>query len=372
MELPASAEPARENSDTGVTSIDNSNSSAAKLESSSVLAVQNQPPNNNQQINLGAQALDVSALLQQSLSSTTASSTPSILSTLAWLQNASQVQPQLSASAVVPLQFQSMPLQQAHQISQIPVAASSSLFPQQQLQQLPLLQQLTATNAFAQASTGGQVQLAPQPPALNQLALLQQLASSSTTALPKVEFGTLSSVTAPAQAQAQAQDNNPQLLQQLIHDNMVKNQTINALLMSQMHTQNVASVQMANSTNQNQMNVLLGNMSANLLASNSGTTVAGTTLASQGQGTVPLPVAAGSSSSSSSGSAYLYLPAQELQEQRWIQRYDELIQFQRVSGSIVLIFFVAVVCFIFLHLLLALHIFMYQDIWPLSSAPRLQ
>ena len=297
MELPASAEPARENSDTGVTSIDNSNSSAAKLESSSVLAVQNQPPNNNQQINLGAQALDVSALLQQSLSSTTASSTPSILSTLAWLQNASQVQPQLSASAVVPLQFQSMPLQH-HQISQIPVAASSSLFPQQQLQQLPLLQQLTATNAFAQASTGGQVQLAPQPPALNQLALLQQLASSSTTALPKVEFGTLSSVTAP-----QAQDNSPQLLQQLIHDNMVKNQTINALLMSQMHTQNVASVQMANSTNQNQMNVLLGNMSANLLASNSGTTVAGTTLASQGQGTVPLPVAAGSSSSSSSGSA---------------------------------------------------------------------
>ena len=368
MELPA--EPEREHSDSGAVSMDNSNSSAAKLESSRALAGQNQPPTNYQQINSGAPPLDVSALLQQLLnSSTTASSTPSILSTLAGLQNSSQVQPQpLSAasSAVVPLQFQSMPLQeQAHQISQIPVAASSSLFPQQQLQQLPLLQQLTATNAFAQASTGGQVQLAPQPLALNQLALLQQLASSS-TAIPKVEFGTLSSVTAP-----QAQDSSPQLLQQLIHDNMVKNQTINALLMSQLHTQNTATVQMVNSTNQNQMNALLGNMSANLLASNSGS-VAGTTLAGQGQGTVPLPVAAGSSSSSSSGSAYLYLPAEELQEKRWIQRYDELIQFQRVSGSIVLIFFVAVVCFIFLHLLLALHISMYQDIWPLSSAPRLQ
>ena len=260
----------------------------------------------------GASALDASALLHQISSSTaTASSTHSIptlaglrsinvmpqpfatasavplrLQSMASPNQLGQLQQPLAAaaSAAVPLQFQSTRCiqHQAHQISQTPVAAPPIISPT--LQQTALLEQFFST----------QVQLT-QPPAL-----LQQLASSTTAA-------SANNLNAP-----QAQDTSSQLVQQLIQDNMAKHQTINALLSSQLHAQNIAT-----STSQ-----------GNLIASNPGTTLFG-----QGQGTVPVPVVAGSSSTSiigTSGRQYLSLPAEELQEQRWLQRYHELIQFQQV------------------------------------------
>lgn len=218
-----------------------------------------------------------------------ASAVPLRLQSMASPNQLGQLQQPLSAaasaaSAAVPLQFQSTRCiqQQAHQISQTPVAAPPIISPT--LQQTALLEQYFST----------QVQLT-QPPAL-----LQQLASSTTAA-------GANNLNAP-----QAQDTSSQLVQQLIQDNMAKHQTINALLSSQLHTQNIAT-----STSQ-----------GNLIASNPGTTLVG-----QGQGTVPVPVVAGSSSTSmngTSGRQYLSLPAEELQEQRWLQRYHELIQFQQV------------------------------------------
>ena len=200
---------------------------------------------------------------------------------------------------------------QQAQVSLPGVAMSSESQLNLQLQQGALIEQL-------RAQIGTQSQTAQQQPSLAapmNPSLLQQLAAAATSNTAPQNAPLI-----PFALQAQATQN-PQIVQ-MLRDNVIKNQMMLSLLLSQQQTQTLsAGTQLATSTNP--MDILLRNMSANGLG-----------VLAQAQGLAGLPLQAAAAVQgivSSNGTPYRSLPAEELKEKRWNKRYEELIQFQQVS-----------------------------------------